>query len=157
VRIGQLSEQSGVKVETIRYYERVGLLPAPPRAACGYREYRADHVQRLVFLRHSRELGFSIREVQELLRLASQPSRICRDVRGLAAARLVSVRMKIRELRRLQRALEKLVQSCPREVPIAECGILEALTDGTKPRPPEAANPPVSSPRRARMRISRPH
>ena len=127
--IGQLSDRSGVKLETIRYYERAGLLPPPPRTASGYREYRPDHLQRLVFLRRSRQLGFSIKEVQDLLNLASQPDRVCRDVTRLAAAHITSVKAKIRELQRLQRALEKLVCACPGRARIADCGILEALGD----------------------------
>lgn len=128
--IGQLSDRSGVKLETIRYYERTGLLPPPPRAPSGYRQYRPDHLRRLVFLRRSRQLGFSIKEVQDLLNLASQPDRVCKDVTHLAAAHVASVKAKVRELRRLQRALEKLVCACPGKVRIADCGILEALTDG---------------------------
>ena len=127
--IGQLSDQSGVKLETIRYYERAGLLPLPPRSPSGYRQYRPDHLRRLVFLRRSRQLGFSIKEVQDLLNLASQPDRVCKDVTRLAATHVVSVKAKIRELKRLQRALEKLVGACPGKARIAECGILEALGD----------------------------
>ena len=127
--IGQLSDRSGVKLETIRYYERSGLLPPPPRTASGYREYRPDHLRRLVFLRRSRQLGFSIKEVQDLLNLASQPDRVCKDVTRLAAAHVASVKAKIHELQRLQRALEKLVCACPGKARIADCGILEALAD----------------------------
>ena len=127
--IGQLADRSGVNLETIRYYERMGLLPPPPRSASGYREYRPNDLQRLVFLRRSRQLGFSLREVQELLNLAGQPDRVCKDVTRLAAAHVASVKAKIAELRRLQRALEKLVCACPGKARIADCGILEALAD----------------------------
>ena len=130
MRTGQLSAQSGVKLETIRYYERVGLLPPPPRSATGYREYQLHHLQRLNFLRRSRQLGFSIDEIRDLLRLASEPSRVCDDVSRLAAAHLSSVKAKARELRRLQRALERLVNSCPASTCIAKCTILEVLAGG---------------------------
>ena len=127
VRTGQLSARSGVKLETIRYYERVGLLPSPPRSATGYREYQTDHLQRLIFLRRSRQLGFSIEEIRDLLMLASEPSRVYDDVSRLAAAHLSSVRAKARELQRLQRALERLVSSCPASTCVTRCTILEAL------------------------------
>lgn len=127
--IGQLADRSGVNLETIRYYERTGLLPPPPRSAAGYRLYRPDHLQRLVFLRRSRQLGFSIKEVQDLLSLAGQPNRVCKDVTRLAARHLTSVTEKITELQRLQGALEKLVCACPGKARIADCGILEALAD----------------------------
>jgi MerR family mercuric resistance operon transcriptional regulator len=127
VRTGQLSAKSGVKLETIRYYERVGLLPAPPRSAAGYREYQVDHLQRLIFLRRSRQLGFSIEEIRDLLRLANEPSRVCDDVSRLAAAHLSSVKSKARELQRLQLALERLVSSCPASTCATKCTILEAL------------------------------
>lgn len=129
MRIGQLADRSGVKLETIRYYERVGLLPPPPRTASGYREYQPDHLQRLVFLRRSRQLGFSIKDVQDLLNLASEPDRVCKDVTHLAATHIASVKAKIRELQRLRRALEKLVSACPGKARMANCGILEALTE----------------------------
>jgi MerR family mercuric resistance operon transcriptional regulator len=126
--IGELAAESGIKLETIHYYERVGLLPAPPRTNSGYRQYRPDHLRRLVFLRRSRQLGFSIKEVRDLLNLANQPNRVCKDVTGLAATHVTNVKAKIRELNRLRRALEQLVRACPGTVCIADCGILEALT-----------------------------
>jgi MerR family mercuric resistance operon transcriptional regulator len=130
--IGELAGESGVKLETIRYYERIGLLPAPPRTRAGYREFRSDHLRRLVFLRRSRQLGFSLREVRDLLNLANQPNLGCKDVTRVAAAHVTSVKAKIRELNRLRRALEQLVRACPGKVRIADCGILEALT-GAEP------------------------
>jgi MerR family mercuric resistance operon transcriptional regulator len=129
MRIGELADQSGVNLETIRYYERIGLIPSPPRTAAGYRQYRTDHLRRLVFLRRSRQLGFSIREVKDLLSLASQPNRPCQDVTRMASAHVVSVKAKIQELQRLKRALETLVRACPGKMCIADCGILEALVD----------------------------
>ena len=125
--IGALAAESGVKLETIRYYERIGLLPAPPRTNAGYREYRSDHLRRLVFLQRSRQLGFSLKEVRDLLNLANQPNLVCKDVTRVAAAHVTSVKAKIRELNRLRRALEQLVRECPGRVCIADCGILEAL------------------------------
>ena len=130
MRIGELSARSGVLVETIRYYERVGLLPAPPRSASsGYRAYDRDYLRRLVFLRRSRQLGFSSKEVRTLLSLTTHPERTCKDVTRLAADHLSAVRSKIGELKRLERALEELVRGCPGDVSIAHCAILEALEE----------------------------
>ena len=129
MRIGELAKRGRVPAETIRYYEKMALLPQPPRTASGYRAYGPEHLQRLVFLRRARELGFSIREVRELLQLARHPEQPCRNVNRLATAHLVAVRDKLRELNRLKRALDDLVESCRCEASVAECGILAALAD----------------------------
>jgi MerR family mercuric resistance operon transcriptional regulator len=117
--IGELARESRVKLETIRYYERIGLIPAPPRARAGYREYHSDDLRRVVFLRRSRQLGFSLKEVRNLLDLVNQPDLVCKDVTRVAAAHVSSVKAKIRELNRLRRALEQLVRACPGKVCIA--------------------------------------
>lgn len=90
--IGRLSKDTGTKVETIRYYERVGLLPAPARSAGGYRLYRVDHLKRLNFIRRARALGFSIDEIRTLLRLADERKRPCAEVRVVADAHLSDAR-----------------------------------------------------------------
>lgn len=150
MRTGQLSERSGVNIETIRYYERVGLLQRPRRTAKGYRTYEPTHLQRLLFLRRSRQLGFSLQEVRELLELANEPQRACKDVACLAAAHLAAVRAKSRELARLQRSLERLVRSCPGKVSVAECGFFEALTNSEATSLPESRTAEASRPARPR-------
>src|SRR5258708_12625144 len=100
--IGALSEQSGVNIETIRYYERAGLLPKPERSAGGYRLYRSTDSDRLCFIRRARDLGFSLDEVSRLLDLADQKSRSCRRVHDIAVDHLAEVRAKIAGLRRME-------------------------------------------------------
>jgi MerR family mercuric resistance operon transcriptional regulator len=110
--IGSLSRRTGTNVETIRYYERVGLLPAPPRSAGGYRLYANEHVKRLTFIRRARALGFSIDEVRTLLRLADERKRPCAEVRVVAEAHLTDVRAKLADLRRMERVLKATVARC---------------------------------------------
>ncbi|HEY8539595.1 MAG: helix-turn-helix domain-containing protein [Gammaproteobacteria bacterium] len=131
MRIGGLAARSGTLVETIRYYERIGLMPTPPRSPSGYRQYRPEHLQRLLFLRRCRALGFSIEEIRSLIALASGPDRSCRTVRSIAERHLEDVRQKLADLRRLELALGALVESCAGG-PIAECKILEALAQGAE-------------------------
>lgn len=106
--IGQMSQASGVNLETIRYYERTGLLPEPPRSASGYRRYSEDDVRRLRFVRRGRELGFSIAEVKELLRLADHPDSPCQEADQLVREHLVSVEARIRDLLALRDELSRL-------------------------------------------------
>jgi len=102
--IGTLSSQSGVNVETIRYYERVGLLPTPARTRGGLRSYADDHMQRLVFIRRSRELGFSLKEIRMLLKLHDEGSRMCSSsAKDITAQHLINVRAKIASLKKLER------------------------------------------------------
>jgi MerR family mercuric resistance operon transcriptional regulator len=126
--IGALSSHSGVNVETIRYYERAGLLPVPPRTEGGRRSYGEDHVQRLTFIRRSRGLGFSLDEVRLLIRLHDQRVRMCcSEAKQLTVQHLTNVRAKIASLRKLERVLSQMVACCRpgQQVP---CPILAALT-----------------------------
>ena len=109
--IGQLSQRSGVNIETIRYYERIGLLPVPLRQG-RYRSYDGTDVGRLGFVRRSRELGFSIKEVRALLDLAGGGHRSCAEARDLAAVHLFDVRSRIADLRRMERTLAMTVRAC---------------------------------------------
>ncbi len=124
--IGTLAKQSGVKLETIRYYEKVGLLLEPRRTAAGYRQYSRDAAARLRFIRRARELGFSVSEVRDLLGLADQRSRSCRRVHEIASAHLGEVRGKLADLRRLERLLTKTVGLCARGT-MPDCPLLTAL------------------------------
>ncbi len=126
--IGSLSAQSGVNIETIRYYERVGLLPAPPRTHGRHRSYDQHHLQRLAFIRRSRELGFSLDEIRKLLELDSDGKRACSEsVKEITLQHLENVRAKIASLKKLERALDRMSRDCkPGEsVP---CPILQALS-----------------------------
>jgi len=127
ITIGVLSESTGVNIETIRYYERIGLLPAPPRSPGRHRLYEDDHRQRLTFIRRARELGFSLDEVRTLLGLAGRHKLTCDEVKSLTEGHIADVRQKIRDLRKLERVLSDLAGRCrPNKVP--ECPILETLS-----------------------------
>lgn len=110
--IGALSGRTGCNIETIRYYERVGLLPVPARSAGGYRLYGVEHLKRLTFIRQARALGFSIDEIRTLLKLADERKRPCAEVRVVAAAHLEDVRAKIADLRAMERVLREAVARC---------------------------------------------
>lgn len=124
--IGALSKQSGVNIETIRYYERVGVMPKPRRSAGGYRMYGPDHLKRLTFVRRGRELGFSLDELRDLLRLVDGHSYTCAEVHELAVEHLAEIRRKISDLRRLQRVMSEMAAECSGDR-IPECPIIDAL------------------------------
>jgi len=127
IMIGELSERTGVNIETIRYYERIGLLPLPPRSAGRHRLYGDEHRQRLTFIRRARELGFSLDQVRVLLGLSGKHGLACEEVKTLTQQHIAEVRHKIRDLRKLERVLSDLSAQChPDSVP--ECPILEALS-----------------------------
>ncbi len=127
LRTGELAQEAGVNVETLRFYERKGLLPDPPRRASGYREYPPEAVGRIRFIKRAQELGFSLREIQELLALRVRPDTTCTQVRKRAKEKVVNVQQKIADLQAIERALKKLVSTCSGRGPIAECPILEHL------------------------------
>ena len=126
IAIGRLSKHTGTNIETIRYYERVGLLPAPARSPGGYRLYGPDHLKRLNFIRRARTLGFSIGEVRTLLRLADERKRPCAEVRVVAEAHLSDVRAKMADLRRMERVLRATVAKCA-QGRRSDCAVIEAL------------------------------
>src|SRR3974390_978959 len=124
--IGELSKQSGVNIETIRYYEKIGVMPAPDRRANGYRAYGADHLKRLSFVRRSRQLGFSLEEIRGLLRLVDGEAYTCAQVRALTLDHLAEIRCKIADLKRLKRVMEEMAAQCSGgKTP--ECPIVDAL------------------------------
>ncbi len=123
---GQLAKQSGCKGETIRYYEQIGLLPPPPRTEGGHRMYGEEHLRRLSFIRRSRELGFTLKEIRDLLRLVDGGAYSCAEVRALTLDHLRDVRRKIADLKRLDRVLSEMAARCEGgEIP--ECPIIDAL------------------------------
>lgn len=126
MKIGEAAEASGCHIETIRYYERVGLLPRPARTEGGYRDYTAEQVQRMRFITRGRELGFSLDEIQSLLALAGDASLSCSDVDRLARQHLDEIRARVRELNRMARELERTIAGCEGGRR-AQCTILDAL------------------------------
>lgn len=126
--IGRLAERVGVSIDTIRYYERNGLLPAPTRRASGYREYAAADVERLRFIRRAKEIGFTLSEVAELLSLTANRNDDMRGVKRKAEQRLAQVEHKIEELQRVKRGLKKLTAACPGHGELARCPIVTALS-----------------------------
>ena len=124
--IGALSQATGVNIETIRYYERIGILPAPPRSSGGHRLYDVGHVKRLAFVRRTRELGFSLQEVRELLGLVDGGEVTCDQVKALTLGHLADVRQRIADLRRMERVLGDMAATCDGGA-VPECPIVEAL------------------------------
>ncbi|HEX9811837.1 MAG TPA: heavy metal-responsive transcriptional regulator [Burkholderiales bacterium] len=128
-RIGQLARLSGFGVETIRYYERERLVHEPPRGASGYRQYPEDTLARLRFIRHAKELGFSLKEIKDLLELRVAPGASCAGVRKRAEAKITAVRVKQKKLRQIEQALVKLAAACRGRGPTSNCPILDALDE----------------------------
>lgn len=124
--IGKLSELTGVNIETIRYYEKIKLLPAPLRAENGRRVYGPTETRILAFVRRSRELGFSLDEIRALLRLGGPEKASCREVREIAAHHLDDIRAKITDLRKLERLLSNTVAQCTGTT-APECPVLDIL------------------------------
>ena len=124
--IGDLARATGTTVETIRYYERSGLMPAPPRTSGNYRAYGRDHLGRLSFIRRARGLGFSIEQVRALLALSDQGDRSCEAVDVIAREHLSEVERKLADLAALRRELTALLGQCRRGT-VAECRVIEAL------------------------------
>ncbi|TAL31260.1 MAG: MerR family transcriptional regulator [Phenylobacterium sp.] len=123
---GRLAADAGVNLETVRYYERVGLMPEPDRTSGGHRDYRPEHRQRLVFIRRARELGFSLDDIRALIALSEPGRRTCAEVEPIAAAHLFAVRAKIEDLRRLEMVLDDAVGRCAGGT-APSCPVIEVL------------------------------
>ena len=126
MRIGELARATGTKAETIRYYEREGILPAADRTDANYRDYSTDHLATLSFVRRARQLGFTMAQVRELLTLSDRDDKPCRDVDQLVQRQLNEVTRKIRDLTCLRDELEHMLGSCQADH-IGECRIVESL------------------------------
>ncbi|MGJ0533162.1 MerR family transcriptional regulator [Methylocystis sp.] len=126
--IGDLAKKSGVNIETVRYYEKIGVMPAPDRSANGYRVYGADHLKRLSFVRRSRQLGFSLYEIRGLLRLVDGHAYTCAQVRELTLDHLAEIQRKIADLKRLERVMEDMAAQCSGDR-VPECAVIDALFD----------------------------
>jgi len=131
----ELARRTGSNLETVRYYEKVGLLPEPPRTTAGYRSYDTTHERRLRFVLRARELGFSLDEIRELLRLVDEREQPCAEASAVAAAHLNDVRAKITDLKRMERVLRDVVAQCA-DGTRPECALLESLFSGSIARQP---------------------
>ena len=128
MQIGQLARDAGVPIDTVRYYERQGILPPAERQASGYRRYNPADVSRLRFVRRAKALGFSLVEVRELLALSGRPAEDMAGLKAAASEKLADVRHKIAELERIRDGLTALITACPGHGALAQCPILVALS-----------------------------
>ncbi|MFT5659095.1 MAG: Cu(I)-responsive transcriptional regulator [Gammaproteobacteria bacterium] len=126
--IGEMAKAGNCKVQTIRYYEEIGLLPPPGRTAGNQRVYQRQHYDRLRFVRHSRELGFSLNRIREILALSDQPTQSCEDVDRIARDHLHEVESKIQRLQSLRGELNRMISQCAGDR-VADCRIVEVLSD----------------------------
>ena len=125
--IGELAKQAKVHVETLRYYERRGLIPRPRRTVSNYRVYSSENLRRVKFIKQAQGLGFSLKEIKKLLALRATPRARCADVRTYAAHKIEDIEGKIRSLAHMRKTLEKLIAECSGDGPVTQCPILESL------------------------------
>ncbi len=137
MKIGEAAKAAGVGVETIRFYERKGLVRQPRRPVLGgFRSYAGETVERIRFIRQAQGIGFSLKEIKDLLSLRIDPAANCGEVRAHARAKLDEVNTKIASLNHMKCALEDLIEACPGEGALGECSILEALTGSLSDKAP---------------------
>lgn len=141
MQIGKLAQHAGVAIDTVRYYERQGLLPPPERRSSGYREYGPQDVARLRFIRRAKDLGFTLQEIQDLLQLSASQHADRAEVRALARHRLADIEHRLRELEAMRTALARLVQHCSGHGPVGDCPIIENLLATDTDAAPEPARP----------------
>lgn len=125
--IGQLARKANVNIETIRFYERRGLLPEPPRNKSGHRQYSIKDLKRTEFIKCTQSLGFSLKEISDLLSLRAESGKTCGDVKLSVRAKLIDIDEKIERLQRMKEVLQRLETICPGKGPLNECPILETL------------------------------
>lgn len=128
--IGEMAKNAGVGVETVRFYEREGLLPEPPRRSSGYRQYSPEALRRLQFIRRTKELGFSLEEIRDLMELRVDPHTSCGEVKRRAEDKITDIERKMAELGRMKKALGRLASSCSGRGPTSTCPILDAMEGG---------------------------
>ena len=126
--IGRLAKQVGVGIETVRFYERQGLIEPPPRTDSNYRVYPQAEVERLKFIKRAKDLGFTLKEIKELLELQHDPHATKADIKKRTVKKIENIKQKVRDLSRILHALEHLAGTCDGKGPLSECPILEALT-----------------------------
>jgi MerR family mercuric resistance operon transcriptional regulator len=130
--IGKLAKSAGVGIETIRFYERKGLIPEPPRRRSGYREYDEESVARVQFIRGAKELGFTLKEIDGLLSIRVDPDSPCQDVNRRIDSKIGDIEEKIQMLERIKTTLLRLSAECQGKGPVSECPILDALEEQTQ-------------------------
>lgn len=133
MKIGELAKATGTKVETIRYYETSGLLPKPARTQANYRDYELSHLERLMFIRRSRDLGFTLKSVRELLTLADDNAEPCGAIDEVASAHLLAVEQKITDLTALRDELTLMLQ-CSGDGTVGDCRIISSLASRSLPQ-----------------------
>jgi Hg(II)-responsive transcriptional regulator len=126
--IGRLAKQAGLGIETVRFYERQGLIEPPPRTDSNYRIYPEEEVNRLKFIKRAKDLGFTLKEIKDLLELQHCPNATKADIKERTVEKIEDIKKKVRDLIRIQKALEQLAGSCNGHGPLSECPILDALT-----------------------------
>ncbi|GJL72010.1 MAG: MerR family transcriptional regulator [Nitrosomonas sp.] len=129
--IGKLSKETGVNIETIRYYEKIDIMPKPGRSAGGNRLYEEEHVKRLVFIRRSRELGFSLDEIQELLRLVDENTFTCAEIAALAQKHLDDIKAKIKDLKKIEQHMKDMLSQCSKDN-TPDCAVIDVLSSKLK-------------------------
>lgn len=125
--IGKVARGAGLAIDTVRYYEREGLIEKPARSAAGYRRYRPEVVARLRFIRQAKDLGFSLKEIKELLSLRVRAGCSCGDVKARTELKIADIDRRMVQLKRMRQALAKLAATCTGRGPVSECPILEAM------------------------------
>lgn len=126
--IGELGEKARVNIETLRYYERRGLLPLPPRSAANFRLYPPEAIKVVKFIKRAQELGFTLKEIEEMLSLRTVPDAQCADIRKLTEEKIKGIDAKIRTLQAIRDALATLLKECSGQAPIEQCPILDAIS-----------------------------
>jgi Cu(I)-responsive transcriptional regulator len=134
ISIGQLAKAAGVGVETVRFYERKGLLDVPARRDSGYREYDDEAVERLRFIRRAQQVGFTLKEIQDLLGLRDDPDARRADVRERAAGKIADIDAKVRDLLAMRESLTGLLEACEGDGPASGCPIITAFEDQDRPK-----------------------
>lgn len=163
--IGRLAREAGVNVQTVRYYERVGLLPMPDRSQAGYRQYPAESVRIIRFIKNAQQLGFSLAEIADLMRFRSDRRKSCRHVRAMVRTKLTTLADQVESLQTAHSDLSGLLKMCRGDSPASECPIIDALDRGEvtggngSRRPTRAARKTSgehgqSAPKRRRSRVS---
>ena len=130
LNIGQVAKETGITVETVRFYEKQGLIDAPQRTESGYRQYPLDTVKRIRFIQHAKDVGFTLKNIGELLALRQEPGTSCTDIKLRTTEKIEEVDQKIRELTRIREALARMVMKCTGSNEISQCPILEELELG---------------------------
>ncbi len=132
MQIGEVAQRTETSIDTIRFYEKSGLIPKPERTDSGYRKYTEETIRRVQFIKRSQELGFSLKEIADLLSLRVDPKTTCRDVKKRSEVKIYDIEKKIRTLQKIKRALSRVAATCKGKGPTSECPILEVLEGNEK-------------------------